>query len=143
MYILYALTFSTFLELIQNFQQSEVKQLFDFHGQNVWTFMSTQNCAFLFKKCRKAIHFCWKAVNFNSSVFCTHLSIEMQTTILLDRKRPKMRKNEQTRQRISPAHHETVIAQMISRGIMKKVTWKRKIDEISQKTTNLENWHRC
>ena len=95
------------------------------------------------KKCRKAIHFCWKAVNFNSSVFCTHLSIEMQTTILLDRKRPKMRKNEQTRQRISPAHHETVIAQMISRGIMKKVTWKRKIDEISQKTTNLENWHRC
>ena len=55
-------------------------------------------------------------------LYCAHLSIEMQTTILLDRKRPKMRKNEQTRQRISPAHHETVIAQMISRGIMKKVT---------------------
>ena len=51
-----------------------------------------------------------------------HLSIEMQTTMLLERKRPKIRKNEQTRHKTSPAHHETVMAHMISSGIIRKTT---------------------
>ena len=37
------------------------------------------------------------------------LSTEMQTTMLEERKRPKMRKKEQSLQRRSPAHHDTVI----------------------------------
>ena len=35
-----------------------------------------------------------------------------------------MRKKEQTRHRISPAHQETVMAQMISKGIIKKTTYR-------------------
>ena len=50
--------------------------------------------------------------------------MEMQTTMLLDKNSPKIRKNEHIRQTKSPAHHETVIAHMISSGIKKKVTWK-------------------
>ena len=56
----------------------------------------------------------------------TYLSTEMQTTTLLDRKSPKIRKNEHIRQTKSPAHHETVMAQTISSGIMRNVTWKKK-----------------
>ena len=52
----------------------------------------------------------------------THLSTEMQTTTLLDRKSPKIRKNEHILQTKSPAHHETVMAQTISSGIMRNVT---------------------
>ena len=58
------------------------------------------------------------------SSIITYLSIEIQTTMLLDRNRPKMRKKEQTRHRISPAHQETVMAQMISKGIIKKTTYR-------------------
>ena len=51
------------------------------------------------------------------------LSTEMQTTMLEERKRPKMRKKEQSLQRRSPAHHDTVIAHAISSGIIKNVTF--------------------
>lgn len=52
----------------------------------------------------------------------SHLSMDMQMTMLLERKRPKILKNEQILQRKSPAHQDTVAAQMISRGIIRKVT---------------------
>ncbi len=48
--------------------------------------------------------------------------MDMQMTMLLERKRPKILKKEQMRHKKSPAHHETVAAQIISSGIMKKVT---------------------
>ena len=54
----------------------------------------------------------------------TYLSMEIQTTMLLERNRPKIRKNEHSRHIISPAHHETVMAQMISNGIIRKATCK-------------------
>jgi hypothetical protein len=52
----------------------------------------------------------------------------MQTTMLEERKRPKIRKKEQILHRKSPAHQDTVVAQAISRGIIRKVTWDRGYD---------------
>ena len=68
--------------------------------------------------------------------------------MLLDKNSPKIRKNEHIRQTKSPAHQETVIAQMISSGIRKKVTWKlRKYTEINMNLSiffihNLDKLHR-
>ena len=55
----------------------------------------------------------------------TNLSTEMQTTMLDERKRPKIRKKEQIRQTMSPAHQDTVRAQLISSGIIRKVTCRK------------------
>ena len=74
------------------------------------------------------------------SSIITYLSIEMQTTMLLDRNKPKMRKKEQTRHRISPAHQETVMAQMISNGIIRNTTYKignRKVKKEVFKKSNV------
>ncbi len=46
----------------------------------------------------------------------------MHMTTLLERKRPKIRKKEKILQRKSPARHDTVAAQPISSGIIRKVT---------------------
>jgi hypothetical protein len=51
-----------------------------------------------------------------------YLSMEMQTTMLLERKRPKILTKEQSRHIKSPAHHDTVMAHAISNGIIKNVT---------------------
>ena len=58
----------------------------------------------------------------------TDLSMEMHITTLLERKRPKILKKEQTRQRMSPPRHLTVADQMISIGIMQKVTCMGKVN---------------
>ena len=58
-------------------------------------------------------------------VASTDLSTEMQTTMLDERKRPKIRKKEQIRQTKSPAHQDTVRAQLISNGIIRKVTYRK------------------
>ena len=42
-----------------------------------------------------------------------------------DRYRPKVRKNDIIRHAMSPAFHETVIAQPISSGISNSVTWNK------------------
>ena len=51
-----------------------------------------------------------------------YLSMEMQTTMLLERKRPKILTKEQSLHIKSPAHHDTVMAHAISNGIIKNVT---------------------
>jgi hypothetical protein len=51
--------------------------------------------------------------------------MEMQMRILLERKRPKIRKKDKIRQRASPAIHMTVAAHAISIGIIMNVTWDK------------------
>ena len=48
----------------------------------------------------------------------------MHMTMWLERKRPKILKKEQILQRKSPPLQDTVDAQKISIGIIRKVTWK-------------------
>jgi hypothetical protein len=55
--------------------------------------------------------------------------MEMQTTMLEESKSPKILKNEQSRHRKSPAHQDTVMAQAISSGIIRNVTWMEKQKE--------------